>query len=291
MPRGQLQRTKDLWAACQEILEEIQPASVRAVCYQLFNRKLIDCMAIHCTKRISTHLTQARERGVIPWEHIVDEGGAPERPYATWEDPDAFMDVVMRGYRRDRWAQQPVRVEVWSEKGTVRGTLAPVLQQYGVLFRVMGGWGSATRVHDVAEETQSDPQDLVALYCGDFDPSGMRMSEKDLPERLERYGGALTFGRVALLAADGPDLGLASFSAHSKAKDVNYPWFVEHYGETCWELDAMSPVDLRLRVAEHIERYIDWEAWGRCAITEEAEQRSMAAFFGTWKSIAGRVPL
>jgi hypothetical protein len=291
MPRGQLQRTKDLCAACKEILAEIQPASVRAVCYQLFNRQLIDCMKVHCTKRISAHLTQAREQGVIPWEHIVDEGGAPERPYATWADPEAFMAVVQRGYRRDRWAMQPVRVEVWSEKGTVRGTLAPVLAQYGVLFRVMGGWGSATRVHDVAAETQDDPQPLVALYVGDFDPSGLRMSERDLPERLERYGGALTFGRVALTAADGPDLGLAAFPASDKAKDANYPWFVERYGDTCYELDAMNPVDLRLRVAEHIEHSIDWEAWGRCAMTEEAEHRSMAAFFSTWKSIAGQVPL
>jgi len=87
MPRGRLQRTKDLWAACLEILEAIQPASVRAVCYQLFNLKRIDCMKVHCTKRISNHLTQAREEGVIPWEYIVDETGGVERPYGTWQTP------------------------------------------------------------------------------------------------------------------------------------------------------------------------------------------------------------
>jgi hypothetical protein len=34
----------------------------------------------------------------------------------------AYINAVRRSYRRDRWADQPDRVEVWSEKGTVRGT-------------------------------------------------------------------------------------------------------------------------------------------------------------------------
>ena len=40
-----------------------------------------------------------------------------------------------------------------SEKGTVRGTLAPVLDTYGMTFRVMHGYGSATAVHDAAEQS------------------------------------------------------------------------------------------------------------------------------------------
>ena len=52
--------------------------------------------------------------------------------------------------------EQPVRVEVWSEKGTVRGVLAPILDEYGVGFRVMHGFSSATTVHDIAEERWRD---------------------------------------------------------------------------------------------------------------------------------------
>jgi hypothetical protein len=292
MPRGRLQRTKDLWAACLEILEAIKPASVRAVCYQLFNLKLIDCMKVHCTKRISAHLTQARKEGVIPWAWIADETGGIEQPYGTWENPEEFMATVMRAYHRDRWAQQPSLVEVWSEKSTVRGTLAPVLYEYGVQVRYLGGWGGTTKVYEAAQFIAHAGKPVIILYVGDFDPSGMRMSEEDLPGRLAEYGRAPhRFERIALTATDGPDLGLASFPASDKVKDVNYPWFVARYGDTCWELDAMNPVDLRRRVAEHIERYIDWDAWERCQVTEEAEQRSMAAFFGTWKSIGGQVPL
>ena len=54
---------------------------------------------------------------------------------------------------------------MWSEKGTIRGVLAPVLNQYAVGFRVMHGFSSATSVHDVAGD--DDGRDLIALYVGD----------------------------------------------------------------------------------------------------------------------------
>ena len=44
----------------------------------------------------------------------------------------------------------------------------------------MHGFSSATTVHDIAED--DDGRDLIVLYVGDFDPSGMFMSEEDLPD-------------------------------------------------------------------------------------------------------------
>ena len=52
----------------------------------------------------------------------------------------------------------------------------------------MHGFSGATTVYDVAQD--SDGRDLVALYVGDFDPSGLFMSEEDLPTRLDKYGGS-----------------------------------------------------------------------------------------------------
>ena len=66
----------------------------------------------------------------------------------------------------------------------MRGVLAPVLDQYAVGFLPVGGFSSATKVHDLAEDDDGRP--LILLYVGDYDPSGLFMSERDLPERLER---------------------------------------------------------------------------------------------------------
>jgi hypothetical protein len=269
--------------ACYDILAEIHPATVRAVCYQLFIRKLLPSMAKTCTNRVSTQLVYARQEEIIPWNWVVDETREPERP-GTWANPETFIPVVMRSYRRDRWDLQPRRVEVWSEKGTIRGTLAPVLARYGVTFRVMHGHGSATALHEAAEESQADVIPRIILYCGDWDPSGMHMSQTDIPARFARYGGEAEVIRVAL-AGDEVDpihSTLPSFPAADKKGDSRYRWFVQQYGETCWELDALSPTRLRERVAAVIKQYIDWEAWLRCDEVEEAERRSLHQILRTW---------
>ncbi len=43
----------------------------------------------------------------------------------------------------------------------------------------MHGFSGATTIHDVAED--DDGRDLIVLYVGDYDPSGLYMSEHDLP--------------------------------------------------------------------------------------------------------------
>ncbi len=193
----------------------------------------------------------------------------------------------MNGYRRDRWQEQQYRVEVWSEKGTVRGTLAPVLNGLGVTFQVMHGFASATAINNIAEMSNQSNKPVIALYVGDFDPSGMWMSEIDLPERIERYGGAVDLQRVALLATDTPTL--PGFDADTKVGDGRHRWYVENYGPRCWELDAMPPPLLRDRVAESIWRYVDSDAWHHAAEIEAAEVESMQQFHAAWtKRISGQ---
>jgi hypothetical protein len=115
-----------LTVVAKQILSEIQPASVRAVGYQLFNRKLIRGMDKSSTNSVSRLLKDAREEGEIPWAWIVDESREAETANC-WANPAEIIDSAVRNYRRDYWQDQGYRVEVWSEKGTVRGTLGPVL--------------------------------------------------------------------------------------------------------------------------------------------------------------------
>lgn len=279
--RGMAQKSLDLIGACREILEEIQPTSVRSVCYQLFTRRLIPNMSRSETAKVSRLLVTARETDIIPWSHIVDETREAER-VAGWSGLGDYSETILRSYRRDFWSLQPETVEVWSEKGTVRGTLAPILDRYAVTFRVLHGFGSATSVHEVALETTHMDRPLIVLYVGDYDPSGLRMSEVDLPERLDRYGGNVEMIRVALTKADVDRGDLPSFEAETKKGDPRFNWFVENYGQRCWELDAMSPNVLRHRIEDEIVARIDADAWSHCRKTEDAERESMALFFERW---------
>jgi hypothetical protein len=191
---------------------------------------------------------------------------------------EQFDTCIKKG--RGLGNQQPVRVEVWSEKGTVRGVLRPVLDDYGVGFRVMHGFASATSVHEIADDDDGRP--LIALYVGDWDPSGLYMSEHDLPERLSRYDGDhVDLIRVALTGGQLADL--PSFPAADKHKDRRYKWFVKNFGTRCWELDALDPNDLRACVEEEIRSQIEPTAWSRCKVVEAAEQRSLVEVMSAWR--------
>lgn len=280
--RGKAGKSLRLIEVAYDILSRIQPASVRAVCYQLFNAKLIPDMSKASTNRVGTQLVWARKEGMIPWAWIVDETREAER-VSAWDDPASFAETVQRSYRRDYWAAQPQQVEVWSEKGTVRGTLAPILCKYGVTFRVMHGYSSATTVNAVAEETRNMEEPLVALYVGDYDPSGLHMSEADLPGRLAEHDANVEVIRVALTDSHVKQGGLPSFEADTKARDPRYQWFVKRYGRTCWELDAMDPPQLRDEVEEHILGLMDVEYWARCKKVEQVERESLVEIMGRWK--------
>jgi hypothetical protein len=275
--RGLGKASLALIEAMVPIIEAAQPINGRGVGYKPFVSRIIASMSGDM-QRVYRVLKEARERGIIPWKWIVDETRELERA-ATWDNPEQYVRATIRDYRRDHWKLQPARVEVWSEKGTIRGVLKPVLDEYGVGFRVMHGFASATSVHDVAEDC--DGRELIVLYVGDWDPSGLWMSERDLPERLSRYDGDhVVLARVTLTREH--LAGLPSFPAANKQGDPRYKWFVKNYGDRCWELDALDPNDLRRCVEEKIVEQIE-PAVNRCKITEAAEKESLVEVMTAWR--------
>jgi hypothetical protein len=276
--RGMARASLDLIDAMFAIAQAAHPITGRGVGYKLFTRGLIASVARSEMQRVYRLLKEARERGIIPWDWIVDETRAIER-VSTWADPAEYARCVAKSYRRDFWDQQPHRVQVWSEKGTVRGVLAPVLDHYAVGFLPVHGFSSATAAHNIAED--DDGRELIVLYVGDFDPSGMFMSEQDLPARFAKYdGGHIKLRRIALTREQVTDL--PSFPAADKRKDPRYRWFVTNFGDRCWELDAMDPNDLRDCVEREIVRLIEPIAWQRCEVVNKAERESLKTLLEKW---------
>jgi hypothetical protein len=280
--RGMARKSLELIEAMHAAAKAAHPITGRGIGYKLFTTGLIPSMEQANMQRVYRLLKEARERGMIPWEWIVDETRELERR-PSWADPADFVRTARRAYRRDHWDTQPLRVEVWSEKGTVRGVLAPVLDRYGVGFRVMHGFSGATTVYDVAQDDDGRP--MVALYVGDWDPSGLCMSEQDLPNRVAKYGGDhIILIRVAL-RLEHLD-GLPSFPASDKNEDTRYKWFVRNFGERCWELDALDPNDLRELAEEAIKNHIEPRAWERSVVIEQAQCESLRTVLDSWKGVS-----
>ena len=307
MPRAQTTTPAVLTRMLREraLLAAIRPASVRAVAYQMFVRGLIPSMAKTHTNTVSHDLTVARERKIIPWEWVVDETRRVEAP-PVWAGLEDFLRDARLSYRRDLWADQDVHLEVWAEKGTVRATLAPVLDEYRIPFRVLHGFNSATVVKGTADASLDLPEDkpFVALYVGDYDPSGWYMSEVDLPARLERYGGEIDLRRIALAPGDGPGrdpdpfTGLPLPGYDVLAPERLYPAGNKRAGQpknnctprylaeagagrTGYELDALAPPTLRTRLLDAVwgtddaPGVIDRGAWGASLEDEQDDQERL----------------
>src|SRR5262245_8671027 len=129
-------RSLDLIEAMRAEAKAAQPITGRGVGYKMFSTGMIPSMERAEMQRVYRLHKEARERDDIPWEWIVDETRELER-VATWANPAEYAEATVRDYRRDFWNQQPCRVMVVSEKGTVRGLLRPVLDDFAVGFQVM----------------------------------------------------------------------------------------------------------------------------------------------------------
>src|SRR5262249_42405476 len=109
--RGMAQRSLELIEAMYTITEAAQPITGRGDGHKLFTANLIASVAKPEMQRVYRLLREARERGIIPWEWIVDETRSIER-VSTWSDPAEYAKCVARSYRRDFWDQQPHRIQV-----------------------------------------------------------------------------------------------------------------------------------------------------------------------------------
>jgi hypothetical protein len=276
--RGMNARSLTLIKTIKPMVKAAAPITVRGVGYKMFVRKLIRSMSEREMKKVYRLLKEAREQGIIPWGWICDETRELERA-PSWNHPKEFAESAARQYRRDFWKQQPSRCEVWSEKGTIRGVLQPVLDKYGVGFRVMHGYASATAVNDVAQ-VYDDARPMMALYVGDIDPSGLHMSEVDLPDRLAKYGGGhVQVKRIALVQEQLAPL--PPFPASDN--DPRYDWFVYEHGNQCWEIDALDPNELRNCVEASIKTCIlDRDAWERCEQICKEESDSLRYVLMNW---------
>jgi len=114
------------------------------------------------------------------------------------------------------------------------------------------------------------------LHFSDHDPSGLDMT-RDIRMRLMRYGASnVTVKRIALTIEQVKALNLAPNP--TKKTDPRARWYVDSYGDRCWELDAVEPNTLRDIVAKAIEAYIDKDIWNKTVERskreyEEAKER------------------
>ena len=184
------------------IIEEYQAEgymlTLRQLYYQFVARDLITNTQ-ESYNRIGAVVNNGRLAGLIDWEAIEDRTRNLEY-LATWSSPNSIVRSCARDFRTDKWARQPVRIEVWIEKEALAGVFERVCEDLEVPFFCCRGytsqsemWNASQRLIDYSE----NDQEIHLLHFGDHDPSGIDMT-RDILDRLELFDCPLTVKRLAL---------------------------------------------------------------------------------------------
>lgn len=94
-----------------EVVREIRPATVRQTFYQAVVRGLVEKDEVQGYRLVQRRLLTLRESGRIPYGWITDNARTV-RGYDRYGGLGEFAREIAGRYRRDYWADSPVRVEV-----------------------------------------------------------------------------------------------------------------------------------------------------------------------------------
>lgn len=253
-----------------DYVEQGYDLSLRQLYYQLVTRNLLENTE-KSYKNVGALVSVARLAGRIDWDMIKDRGrGVVANPH--WRDPTKFMEAVAPQYRFDLWADQNCYVEVMVEKQALEGVLLPVCRALDVPFTANKGYSSSSAMYEASKRYLARAEagkELFVIYLGDHDPSGMDMS-RDVGERLDLFLktsldrtheigpnelAAITVKRIALNMAQVRELKPPENPA--KITDSRAKAYIERFGRSSWELDAIEPRKLAELVQTEVMEIMD----------------------------------
>lgn len=201
-------------------------------------------------------LNDGRLAGLIDWEAIEDRGRTL-RELAHWETPSSIINACAEQFRCDLWVGQPYHVELWVEKDALLGIVQRTAERYDVPCFSSRGYASVTALYEAAKrftKCEEQGQQPVIIHLADHDPSGIDMT-RDIADRLGVFGLAVDVRRVALTMDQVDEYNPPPNPA--KISDSRCAAYIQEYGYSSWELDALEPQVMDSVMSGAIEELID----------------------------------
>ena len=244
--------------------------TVRQCYYQLVSKGIIPNGAKEYGKVVDA-VADGRLAGLLDWEAFEDRGRYV-RENAHWNSPREIIEAAARQYKIDIRQTQPYYSEAWIEKDSLVSILEDICLPLDVPCFSCRGFSSVTALYEASERIKADGRPSIILYCGDHDPSGLRIAQniaESLSQTFELTH--LTFRRIGITPEQVQTMNLPPFPA--KKKDKNYDWYVKTTGLTeAWEVDALPPEVLKKLYTDAISEYTDFTELARMREREKADK-------------------
>jgi len=285
--------TLDLIEICEGILNDYAAdgydLTLRQLYYQLVSRDIIPNSQKEYS-RLGSIVNDARLAGLLDWEQIVDRGRKTVEN-SHWTDPSAILRSAAASFAIDKWEAQPYYVEVMCEKQALEGVLAPVCERLDIPFSSNKGYSSQSFMWRKGKNLLRKVRrgkEILLLYLGDHDPSGLDM-DRDIKDRLSMFVGNsdrlhvenLDLNRVALTMDQIEEFNPPPNPA--KITDSRAKEYIKKHGDESWELDALEPRILAALVEDAVFGVRDEDLWMEALAKEQAMTESLKGLADEYK--------
>lgn len=263
--------------------------TIRQLYYQMISRDLFPKKWEHpLTKtkntaqnyaKFASIISNARNAGLVDWSAIEDRGRQSVIP-SHWNSPAEIVRAAANQFRVDRWEGQQNYVECMVEKDALSGILEPVCRNLDIRFSANRGYSSSTALYEAGkrmEEAVEQGRNIIILYLGDHDPSGIDMT-RDIAERVSMYSNSVNL-EVMRLALNMDQVRKWNPPENpAKQTDSRFKGYIVKYGKSSWELDAVEPRELARLVETTVQQLIDEETWDEIGEKESKMKSDLMQF-------------
>jgi hypothetical protein len=235
-------------------------------------------------KRLGSVINDGRLAGLIDWNAIVDRTRNLQS-LAHWNNAPEIIDACADQFRLDKWETQKFRPQVWIEKDALLGVIAEICERYDIPYFSCRGYVSQSEMHSAAMRAihaTNNKQTPVVIHLGDHDPSGIDMT-RDIKERFLLFGAFTLVKRIALNMDQVEELSPPPNPA--KLTDTRSQGYIEEFGESSWELDALEPKYMEDIIEAEIKKLIDMKLWKKAIRWEKEEKRNLTAVSENWSDV------
>lgn len=288
-------RQSDLINKITEITEQYKEMDIklsgRQLYYQLVAMDFIP-NAIEIYKRVSKFATDGRYGGVFDWDAIEDRGRISSK-HSEWDNISDLISSALHSYRLPRWDNQHYYVEMLCEKQALESVLKPIADKWHIRFGYNKGYTSASSMYEMSKRVINEiwsGKEVVILYFGDHDPSGLDMirdirermleflTECEDPQPLDKIVAHDMFS-VEPLALTKEQIETFSPPPNpAKFSDPRSKEYVADHGKVSWELDAIDPYTLQEIAENGILKYLDEEMYDEVVTKEKEDSKTLIDF-------------
>lgn len=228
-------------------------------------------------KNLCYHTMKMRENDSIPFTWFSDNTRWQRKP-DTYRGLEDMLRITARTYRRSLWTDLDCYCEVWVEKDALASFFYEITGGYDVPLMVTRGFPSATFVYEAAESINAIGKETFIYYFGDFDPSGVLISQ-DLERKLDHYGAFVEFTRVAVNREQ-----ITKWNLPTRPTKRSGSHAKQFESDASVELDAVPPEQLRTLIENCIKQHLPVGEIDRLQRIEDEERKTLRAMVYGFKN-------